>query len=374
MVKGIRQLVSKRKRRYKQDGFDLDLSYVADRIVAMGYPSLGVEAIYRNPMDEVQRFFNTKHPHRYRIYNLCSERAYDLTGKFDKVERFPFDDHNPCALEVVQEFCASVESYLAEHDDNVVGIHCKAGKGRTGLLVSCLLLHGGLARNAGDALALFAQKRTLNGKGVTIPSQARYCFYYERILRQPEVIVATYQVTHMRMVGVPNFDSRLSGGGCDPYVVLKTLERGADGDDNAYACRERTIFNLCKAAKKAGNALQHFYPQDRLVDIDLTPYNVRVRGDTKLMFMDEDYLNKDDKMFSVWFHTAFIDRNYLVFHKDVCDKACKDKQNKHFPKGFQLQVFLHRVDDGGLDFDDDDDDDDADHANADANDGDDDDP
>ena len=39
-------------------------------VVAMGYPSEGLEAGYRNPMDEVVRFFETRHNEAYRVYNL----------------------------------------------------------------------------------------------------------------------------------------------------------------------------------------------------------------------------------------------------------------------------------------------------------------
>ncbi len=42
------------------------------------------------------------------------------------------------------QFCKSVERYLAADDRNVVGIHCKAGKGRTGLAIAVYLLHSGL--------------------------------------------------------------------------------------------------------------------------------------------------------------------------------------------------------------------------------------
>lgn len=78
----IKHLVSKNKKRFVDEEFDLDLFYVTPRIIAMGFPSEKVEGLYRNAMPDVQRFFTTKHPGRYRVYNLCSEREYD-PAKFD---------------------------------------------------------------------------------------------------------------------------------------------------------------------------------------------------------------------------------------------------------------------------------------------------
>ena len=74
--------------------------------------------------------------------------------------------------------CDSVASWLAADAENVAVIHCKAGKGRTGVMIAAFLVHCGACTSADAALALFARRRTFDGKGVTIPSQQRYVRYY----------------------------------------------------------------------------------------------------------------------------------------------------------------------------------------------------
>ena len=57
---------------------------------------------------------------------------------------------------------------------------CQAGKGRTGVMTVAYLLHTGLSQTVEEAMKRFADMRTKDGKGVTIPSQIRYCHYFAR--------------------------------------------------------------------------------------------------------------------------------------------------------------------------------------------------
>ena len=174
----VKSLVSKKKNRFCYDGFDLDLSYITERIIAMGLPSTNLEGLYRNSMDEVQNFLNTRHPLHYKVYNLCEERDYPKNS-FYKQGVFPFKDHEAPPLNLIKAFCEDSKKFLDENYKNIVAIHCKAGKGRTGTMICCLLMYMNIFDTAKEALYYYGIMRVENAKGVTIPSQIRYINYFE---------------------------------------------------------------------------------------------------------------------------------------------------------------------------------------------------
>ncbi|KAF9601799.1 hypothetical protein IFM89_023330 [Coptis chinensis] len=175
---------------YEEGGFDLDMTYITENIIAMGFPAgdmssglLGYfEGLYRNHMEEVIKFFETHHKGKYKVYNLCSERLYDASLFEGKVACFPFDDHNCPPIQLIKSFCQSAYSWLKEDIENVVVVHCKAGMARTGLMISSLLLYLKFFPTAEESIDYYNQKRCVDGKGLVLPSQIRYVKYFERIL------------------------------------------------------------------------------------------------------------------------------------------------------------------------------------------------
>jgi phosphatidylinositol-3,4,5-trisphosphate 3-phosphatase/dual-specificity protein phosphatase PTEN len=184
----------------------------------MGFPSENIEGIYRNKLSDVVRFLETRHPNRYKIYNLCSERAYDPSKFQGRVSTYPFDDHNAPPIEMLRPFCLDVEQWLSKHEKNVAVIHCKAGKGRTGVMICSYLLHSKQFLTPEEALEFYGAARTKNGKGVTIPSQIRYVHYYNKLLvSQIPYQPRTLLLTGLRLISVPKFRDN----SCSPFFIVK---------------------------------------------------------------------------------------------------------------------------------------------------------
>ena len=312
----VKALVSKKKNRFCYDGFDLDLTYITERIIAMGMPSSHLEGLYRNPMEEVQRFLNTRHTAHYKVYNLCEERSYPKNSFF-KQEIFPFKDHEAPPLNLMKSFCEDAKKFLDEDKKNIVAVHCKAGKGRTGTMICCLLLYMNTFETAAECLQYYGMMRAENGKGVTIPSQIRYVNYFEKIIKEkmPHPVVFIKKIiTKIRMFTLPMFHKVYT-----PYFKIENNGMEYSSEKKKTDFKKEDLFAL--------------------VDFDMEK-GFLVEGDVKVTFYRDKLLKKKENIFKFWFNTNFIpnDCNIYQFKKEEIDKACKDKKCKYYSESFKLEI------------------------------------
>lgn len=200
----LRTLVSQEKVRFQADGFNLDLTYITNYCIALGYPADGMESAIRNRRQDVISFLRSRHGNFVKIYNLCIEGSKQYEQ--DKIpdfgyQKFPFCDHQIASTKLIFNICLDMFLFLQKMNqlkmdlqrclsrDNkgselnkeqlkrisddytrtpVVAVHCKAGKGRTGLIICCFMLFAGIFTSVKECLHHYDSTRTKNNKALTI--------------------------------------------------------------------------------------------------------------------------------------------------------------------------------------------------------------
>jgi hypothetical protein len=148
---------------------------------------------------------------------------------------------------------------------------------------------------------------------VTIPSQIRYVYYFEHILKgqipyplKPPTIL----ICKIKISPIPNFGSK-----CTPYFTI---------------ANEASLFNYKKKNKLVS------YKNENFAEFKVN--NFTVSGDVKIIFFNDTTFGKD-KMCKLWFNTYFVPNDgSLVIKKSMLDKAFKDKDNKEFAANFKVEI------------------------------------
>uniref|UniRef100_A0ABI7YRH2 Phosphatidylinositol-3,4,5-trisphosphate 3-phosphatase n=1 Tax=Felis catus TaxID=9685 RepID=A0ABI7YRH2_FELCA len=322
-----RRLVSENKRRYKKDGFDLDLTYVTERIIAMSFPSSGQQSFYRNPIKEVVRFLDTKHQDHYQVYNLCSERAYDPKYFHYRVRRIMIDDHNVPTLSEMLAFTKEVDEWMAQDDENIIAIHCKGGKGRTGTMACACLIASEIFTTAEDSLYYFGERRTDKStstkyQGVETPSQSRYVGYFADVKNIYNLNLPARKTLKIKKIVIYS----IHGNGNDLKVQI---------------ILHRKIVFLSSASKNCW-ILHDIETDNVIIHLSSCP---PLYDDVKVRFLSSSVLPKyyDNCPFFFWFHTSFIQNNRLYLSRNELDNPHKPKTWKIYRPEFAVEVFFDEV-------------------------------
>jgi len=312
----IRGLVSGSKVRYKEDGFDLDLTYITPRLIAMGFPASKLEGTYRNKLSDVSKFLHLKHNGCFMIYNL-SERPYNY-AKFDnQVLEFGFPDHTGPPLELLFRICASMDSWLNADPRNVCVVHCMAGLGRTGTVICAYMLYCGLYGSADAALRHFGKQRCKDGRGVRIPSQIRYVHYYDMVIkgRSPDPVAVL--IKKLVVQPVPAYDR----SGFSPILQLW---------DTA---KEELLFSSVDTQD-----IITYTQQDDVIVFDI---NIVIQGDVSIRCynLTQGVINiVQEQAFRIMFHTAFVG-SLMRCTKAELDWAFVDKR---MPENATVDIIFSR--------------------------------
>lgn len=68
----FKRLVSKKKHRIQNEYFDLDMAFITQRVICMGFPAFACEKCYRNELTDLKNFFARYKPD-YKVFNCCIE-------------------------------------------------------------------------------------------------------------------------------------------------------------------------------------------------------------------------------------------------------------------------------------------------------------
>ena len=382
LKRALRQTVRQNKKGYSEGEHNLDLTYVTKKIIATSFPSEGFRSCYRNNIIDVARFLDEKHgiekfgEHRFWVYNLCSEMTYDETVFHDQVRRVCIPDHNVPTVAQMIAFVEEANKWLEENEDNVVVIHCKGGKGRTGTMICILNLYRGIFRDAETSLSYFGDRRTderVDDKfqGVETASQIRYVSYYEKLMRSQgkfpwmpenwaELKVPDIVPLKIVKICITGINSVGEGNGTDLTIIV---QQGTKISDILYEGLIRNEYSKKSKTKVAPNSSstkscsqycdsKYFEDQDYLeIDMKNCP---SVSEDVRIKFQSSSSKVKNGYewcAFYFWFHTSFLEKNsdnlvYLKLKREEIDNPHKPKRWKElggiYPENFCIELVFEK--------------------------------
>ncbi|XP_037643796.1 tensin-3-like isoform X2 [Sebastes umbrosus] len=275
-----------------EEGYELDLTYITERIIAVSFPRGCTEEIYSHNLKDVTRMLKSKHADNYLTLD---------TG-------WP-DMHAP-PLDKICTICKAMESWLNADPLHVVVIHCRGGKGRIGVVISSFVHFTDVSASADQALDRFAMRKYYDDKvsALMTPSQKRYVWILNSLLSGSMKINASPLFLHCVILhGIPNFDAT---GVCRPYIKVY------QGMQTVYS-----------------SGIYHIGPGHRdRVCITLEPAQL-LKGDIMIKcYHKSDVTSEREVIFRLQFHTGAVQGYNLMFEKEDMETANKDPRFADYGK------------------------------------------
>ncbi|XP_039458018.1 tensin-3 isoform X2 [Oreochromis aureus] len=292
-----------------EEGYELDLTYITERIIAVSFPRGCSEEIYSHNLKDVTRMLKSKHADNYLIINL-SEKRQDLSRMNPKTLDTGWPDLHAPPLDKICTICKAMESWLNADPLHVVVIHCRGGKGRIGVVISSFVHFTDVSASADQALDRFAMRKYYDDKvsALMTPSQKRYVWILNSLLSGSMKINASPLFLHCVILhGIPDFNSARV---CCPYIK---------------------VYQGMQAVYSSG--VYHIGPGHRdRVCITLEPAQL-LKGDIMIKcYHKSEVTSEREVIFRVQFHTGAVQGYNLMFEKEDMETANKDPRFPDYGK------------------------------------------
>ncbi|XP_014267800.3 tensin-3 isoform X2 [Maylandia zebra] len=292
-----------------EEGYELDLTYITERIIAVSFPRGCSEEIYSHNLKDVTRMLKSKHADNYLIINL-SEKRQDLSRMNPKTLDTGWPDLHAPPLDKICTICKAMESWLNADPLHVAVIHCRGGKGRIGVVISSFVHFTDVSASADQALDRFAMRKYYDDKvsALMTPSQKRYVWILNSLLSGSMKINASPLFMHCVILhGIPDFNSARV---CCPYIK---------------------VYQGMQAVYSSG--FYHIGPGHRdRVCIMLEPAQL-LKGDIMIKcYHKSEVTSEREVIFRVQFHTGAVQGYNLMFEKEDMETANKDPRFPDYGK------------------------------------------
>nr|CAB3248083.1 cyclin-G-associated kinase [Phallusia mammillata] len=313
---------------------DLDITYVTSKLAVMSFPADGMEAAYKNNIDDVCSYFDARHKDHYAVFNL-SNRQYNVAKFHHRVVNIGWSGKYAPTLKLLFSACKHIVQWLRKDPNNVAVVHCVDGKAQSAVVVSAVLVLCGLFTTAEAALFMFSIKR---GPPGIMPSYRRYIEYICNMASPEKPLSGEVEYPHachvtikrVEMSPVPLFNRARSG--CKPFCEVNVGETRVVSTSSDFesmrefsAEEEKAIIDI--GARVGGETGS---------DVTITLFHARQILGGKLQLQGKQ---SGIRMFQVQFNTGFVPLNATKVQFKTYDLDARDIQEK-YPEGFKVTIHV----------------------------------